>query len=61
VPASTVTTPKARGHRHRKHVKAVPTAAPRKGFPLWVTAGFTLAGVLILSGLGGFIFTRTRP
>jgi hypothetical protein len=40
---------------------AAVAAVPRKNFPLWATAGFTLAGVLILSGLGGFVFTRTRP
>jgi hypothetical protein len=28
--------------------------------PVWLIAGLALAGVLILSGLGGFVFTRTR-
>jgi hypothetical protein len=30
-------------------------------FPRWVIAGFVLAGVLIVSGLAGFVYTRTRP
>jgi len=28
--------------------------------PLWLVAGLALSGALILSGLGGFVFTRTR-
>jgi hypothetical protein len=31
-----------------------------KHFPRWAIVGFTLAGVLIVSGLGGFVFTQTR-
>ena len=34
--------------------------ATSKNFPRWAIVGFTLAGLLILSGLGGFVFTRTR-
>jgi hypothetical protein len=38
-------------------------AAPAGGSghaPVWLIAGLALSGVLILSGLGGFVFTRTR-
>ena len=36
-------------------------AAPSdRRFPRWAIAGFALSGVLILSGVGGFVFTRTR-
>ncbi|MGZ6728833.1 MAG: hypothetical protein ACXVFC_05955 [Gaiellaceae bacterium] len=28
--------------------------------PVWLVAGLALSGLLILSGLGGFVFTRTR-
>jgi hypothetical protein len=37
-----------------------PVAASTASFPVWAIAGFALAGVLILSGLGGFLYTRTR-
>jgi hypothetical protein len=35
-------------------------ATPTRGFPRWVIGGFALAGVLIVSGLAGFVYTRTR-
>jgi len=38
---------------------ATPVAA--QGFPRWVIVGFVLAGVLIVSGLAGFVHTRSRP
>jgi hypothetical protein len=38
----------------------VAAATTSKSFPRWAIVGFTLAGLLILSGLGGFVFTRTR-
>ena len=58
-PASTTTTT-SRVHRrkHRRTVVAAPATAGH--FPRWAIVGFTLAGVLIVSGLGGFVFTRTR-
>jgi hypothetical protein len=34
--------------------------ASSASFPVWAIVGFALAGVLILSGLGGFLYTRTR-
>jgi hypothetical protein len=37
-----------------------PVAASTASFPVWAIIGFALAGVLILSGLGGFVYTRTR-
>jgi len=36
------------------------TTPPASHFPRWAIAGFALAGALILSGLGGFVYTRTR-
>jgi hypothetical protein len=39
---------------------AAPVAASSASFPIWVIVGFAVAGVLILSGLGGFLYTRTR-
>jgi hypothetical protein len=35
-------------------------ASGPQSFPVWAIAGFAIAGVLILSGLGGFLYTRTR-
>jgi uncharacterized membrane protein len=40
-------------------VAAVPASS--RQFPRWVIVGFVVAGVLILSGLAGFVWTRTRP
>jgi hypothetical protein len=40
--------------------QVAPIPSARK-FPRWAIGGFALAGVLILSGLAGFVFTRTRP
>jgi hypothetical protein len=37
----------------------VAVSSPR--FPRWVIVGFVLAGVLILSGVAGFLWTRGRP
>jgi hypothetical protein len=37
-----------------------PVAASSASFPVWAIVGFAVAGVLILSGLGGFLYTRTR-
>ena len=45
-------------HRRAQQVVAQTTA---KQFPRWAIGGFALAGVLIISGLAGFVFTRTRP
>jgi hypothetical protein len=39
---------------------AAPVAASSASFPAWAIVGFAVAGVLILSGLGGFLYTRTR-
>ena len=39
---------------------AAPVAASPASFPVWAIVGFAVAGVLILSGLGGFLYTRTR-
>jgi hypothetical protein len=36
-------------------------AAANPRFPRWVIAGFVLAGLLIVSGLAGFVYTRSRP
>jgi uncharacterized membrane protein len=38
---------------------AVATTSP--SFPRWVIVAFVLAGVLIVSGLAGFVYTRSRP
>jgi len=38
---------------------AAPVAT--QGFPRWAIVGFALAGVLIVSGLAGFVYTRSRP
>jgi hypothetical protein len=32
-----------------------------QGFPRWVIVGFALAGILIISGLAGFVYTRSKP
>jgi hypothetical protein len=56
--STTTTTPRA--HHRRKHRRTVAAAATARHFPRWAIVGFTLAGVLIVSGLGGFVFTRTR-
>jgi cell division protein FtsN len=55
-PTTTATTPK------KTPVKpaVAPVAASSASFPVWATVGFAVAGALILSGLGGFLYTRTR-
>ena len=55
---TTTTTP--RTHRHRRAQQIVPQATAKE-FPRWAIGGFALAGVLIITGLAGFVFTRTRP
>ena len=40
---------------------AAAVAPSSPSFPRWVIAGFVLAGVLIVSGLAGFVYTRSRP
>ena len=56
------TTTKAPGRKHkRKLLPAAAVPASGRGFPRWVIVGFVLAGVLIISGLAGFVYTRTRP
>jgi hypothetical protein len=54
---TTTTTP----HRHHRHVQQVAPVPSARTFPRWAIGGFALAGVLIVSGLAGFVFTRTRP
>ncbi|TMM19651.1 MAG: hypothetical protein E6F97_11920 [Actinobacteria bacterium] len=61
LPPATTTAPNP-GH-HRRHRHPILVAAPAGGsghVPAWLIAGLALSGVLILSGLGGFVFTRTR-
>jgi hypothetical protein len=41
-------------------VRQVAPVAHARKFPRWAIAGFGLAGVLILSGVAGFLFTQTR-
>ena len=43
------------------HVQQVAPVPSARTFPRWAIGGFALAGVLIVSGLAGFVFTRTRP
>jgi hypothetical protein len=49
----------ARKHK-RKLAPAAVVPASSQRFPRWVIVGFALAGILIVSGLAGFVWTRTR-
>ena len=57
---TTTTTPAHKKH-HKKTLPAAAVVASTPHFPRWVIAGFVLAGILIVSGLASFVYTRTRP
>jgi len=59
--ATTTTKAPARKHHRKQTLPAAAVAPSSPSFPRWVIAGFVLAGVLIVSGLAGFVYTRSRP
>jgi hypothetical protein len=58
---TTTTTKASKRKPKRKVVPAAAIPASNQSFPRWVIVGFVLAGVLIISGLAGFVYTRSKP
>jgi hypothetical protein len=59
-PATTSEAPSRRRHTPTRPVRTAAAPVEPPSFPGWVIAGFALSGVLIVSGLAGFVYTRSR-